>query len=75
MLSSRRQGREAALQVLYLTDVCRMALEDLPEAEKIFSKPVPEHEPTYRQQKERILQNMARLKRLRLEKEKAEREQ
>ena len=45
------------------------------EAENIFSKPVPEHEPTCRQQQERILQNMARLKRLRLEKEKAEREQ
>ena len=32
MLGSRRQGREAALQVLYLKDVGREALETLPEA-------------------------------------------
>ena len=32
MLSSRRQGREAALQTLYLIDLCRLDLKDLPEA-------------------------------------------
>ena len=32
MQSTRRQGREAALQVLYLQDVSRGALESVPEA-------------------------------------------
>jgi N utilization substance protein B len=30
--SSRRQGREAALQALYLVDLCQMDLKDLPSA-------------------------------------------
>src|SRR5437868_1546313 len=29
---SRRQGREAALQILYLADICHKRLEDIPEA-------------------------------------------
>ncbi len=31
-MSTRRQGREAALQVLYLQDICRKALESIPDA-------------------------------------------
>ena len=30
-VGSRRQGREAALQALYLSDLCRQPLEDFPE--------------------------------------------
>lgn len=30
-VGSRRQGREAALQALYVTDLCRQSLEDFPE--------------------------------------------
>ena len=32
MISSRRQGREAALQLLYLADVCRLDVEQIPDA-------------------------------------------
>jgi len=32
MVGSRRQGREAALQILYLTDLCRKRAADVPEA-------------------------------------------
>ncbi len=32
MAGSRRQGREAALQLIYLSDTCRIPLADVPEA-------------------------------------------
>src|SRR3989338_4686688 len=32
MNSSRRQGREAALQLLYLIDVCRLDVDKIPDA-------------------------------------------
>jgi len=32
MAGSRRQGREAALQVLYLTDLCRKEVDEVPAA-------------------------------------------
>lgn len=32
MLGTRRQGREAALQAIYLADVCRMKVLEIPEA-------------------------------------------
>src|SRR5258708_2651611 len=32
MTGSRRQAREAALQILYLTDVCRKGVEEIPDA-------------------------------------------
>jgi N utilization substance protein B len=32
MNSSRRQGREAALQTIYLVDICRLDVKDIPSA-------------------------------------------